>query len=344
MTDQQGIEAQKGEIAFRRMMSRQETENKIYDPDVFSAEEIIAFLKQGLEETRRVFTGLHARGVKTTPFLELGAERGHRSACLVNEFAAQGTAFDLSLDALSYGAHLQAEFRYKDLPMRVCGDVYNLPFRSDVFPFVFCFATLHHLPDPAVIVKEAVRVLQNDGYFYFDREPTRGMLAVTLWTRRGHKLSPFEKILNRLGILGFISEGGGVEREYGILENTFALDTWTNLKGFFTRLEMQVNRTLKIRFDATSTSFTHRFAQWVGGVTSGLGHVSKPTPPVTATEWVDMLRCPTCRKDSSGLHWRTQGQTLECDVCKTRYPQQNGVFVLLDAQQQQTLYPDLRKD
>ncbi len=343
MKDQQSIEAQKGEIAFRRMLSRQETENKVYDPDVFSAEEIISFLRQGIEETRRVFKELQLRGVKTTPFLELGAERGHRSACLVNEFAAQGTAFDLSLDALSYGEHLQTEFQYTDLPMRVCGDAYNLPFRSNVFPFVFCFATLHHLPDPAPIVKEAVRVLQNDGYFYFNREPTRGTLAVTLWTRRGHKLSRIEQALNRLGILGFISEGGGVEREYGILENTFSLDTWVNLKAFFTHLEMQANRTLKIRFDAAETSFKRRLAQWVGGVTSGLGHVSKPTPPVPTGDWISMLRCPTCRKDASGLSWRTQGQTLECNVCKTLYLQRNGVFVLLDAQQKQTLYPDLRE-
>ena len=339
--DEQSIQAKKGEITFRRMLSRQETGDEICEPEVFSAEEIIPVLAQSIEETRQVITDLQARGIGLVPFLELGAERGHRGYCLVNEFDAPGVVFDLSFDALSFGERLQTAFDYDTPPLRICGDAYNLPFRSDSFPFVFCFATLHHFPDPVPIVAEAVRVLQDGGYFYFSREPTRGTLTVTLWTRRGHKLSRVEQWLSKLGILGFISEGGGVEREYGILENTFRLETWTGMHTFFESLEMQVNKTLKLRFDPTRDSFKRRWAKRLGGVTTGLGRAHKPNPPVVASGLMEMLRCPTCRQDTSELKWHVPEQSLICAACGTIYPQHHGIFILMDAEQRQKLYPDL---
>ena len=42
-----------------------------------------------------------------SPFLEIGANAGHTSYMLANEFGADGFALDLSADALRYGSVLQ---------------------------------------------------------------------------------------------------------------------------------------------------------------------------------------------------------------------------------------------
>jgi SAM-dependent methyltransferase len=339
--EQQSIETKKGEIRFRRELSQQQLAGEVRISESFSEDEIIPVLVDNIEETRRALGKLSAQQVRVSPFLELGAERGERSY-LLRESGASGFAFDLSLDALLFGDRLGAEFGFADSPIRICGDAYNLPFRSNTLAFVVCFATLHHFPDPLPIVREAIRVLQDGGHFYFDREPARGRLTVRLWTRYGHKLSRFESLLNRLGILGFVSEGGGLEREYGILENDFPLETWTDLAPLFQQVEMQVNKTLKIRFDPLQPSLERRIARLVGGVTSALCRVRKDTPPALADDWIEMLRCPNCSRDEEefGLKLLPPGKGMQCENCETVYPQHGGVFLLLNRELQRALYPD----
>jgi SAM-dependent methyltransferase len=338
----QDVRAKRGEITFRRTLSEQELGDEICIPEAFSREEIMSVLADSMEETRRAFNQLVARPISISPFLELGAERGDRSFFLCNEFGAQGFAFDLSLDALQFGDRFIEEFGFSEVPFRICGDAYSLPFRGNSFPFVFCFATLHHFPDPLPIVQEALRVLQDGGYFYFDREPTRGRIAIRLWTRHGYKLSRVETLLKQLGILGFVSEGGGMEREYGILENTFPLETWVGLTTLFDKAEMQVNQTLKIQFDPSQFSVKQRLGQVVGGVTSGLCRVKKDEPPLSVNDWTQMLRCPTCSTSEreSGLTLLPSGKGLQCVHCGITYPQHNGVLLLLPQDLQQKLYPD----
>lgn len=338
----QDIQAKRGEIAFRRVLSEQELGDEIHIPEAFSREEIMSVLADSMEETYRVFNRLVTRPIPISPFLELGAERGDRSFSLCNEFGAQGFAFDLSLDALQFGDRFVEELGFTEAPLRICGDAYNLPFRSNSFPFVFCFATLHHFPDPLPVVREVLRVLQDGGYFYFDREPTRGRLAVRLWMRRGYKLSCVEALLNRLGILGFISEGGEIEREYGILENTFPLETWVKLTALFSQTEMQVNRALKIQFDSSQFSFKQWLGRVLGGVTSALCLARKDELPLSVDHWVQRLRCPTCSTDKKefGLKLLRSDEGLQCVHCGTVYPRCNGVLLLLPKDLRQELYPN----
>ena len=42
-----------------------------------------------------------------TPFLEIGANAGHTSYMLANDFGAEGYALDISADALRHGIALQ---------------------------------------------------------------------------------------------------------------------------------------------------------------------------------------------------------------------------------------------
>lgn len=346
--DLQGFEAKQGEIKFRRLLAQQERGEGVCIPEAFSAEEIINVLRNSLAEMRLVFQKLAARNVTFSPFLEVGAERGHRSYWLCHEYQVEGFAFDLSWDALRFGDRLVAEFSFTASPERVCGDAYHLPFRSNQFPFVFCFATLHHFPDPEPVVQEVIRVLRNGAFFYFDGEPTRGRLDLKLWSRQGHKLSPVESILHRLGILGFISEGGDLERQYGISENTFPLSTWLKLVEPFDSVAMVVNRKLKLHFDPHRPSWKRWFSRGVGGVTSGLCQIRKEAEPLDLTDWVSRLRCPTCSTPAQDfpleLRSADDGEgtpLLVCEHCGMAYPRCDHVWMLLPRELLETLYGEV---
>lgn len=338
----QTIDAKRGEIRLRRELSRQELGEGVSIPETFSSDEILSVLIDSMEETRCVFDDLGERSVRISPFLEIGAERGHRSYVLTNEFSAEGFALDISIDALHYGNRLAEELSLDSAPIRICGDAANLPFRSNSFPLAFCFATLHHFPDPRLVIRETIRILQDGGHFYFDEEPTRGLITMPLWTRYGHKLSRTEQLLDRLGILGFVSEGGGLEREYGILENTFPLRTWIKAMQGFCEAELTVNRTLEIRFDPFQSSLKRWLGRMVGGVTSGFCRVCKDARPVHADNWIARLRCPTCsnQERDSRLQRLPHTQGLVCTHCGTAYPEHNGVLLLLSRDMQQKLYAD----
>src|ERR1700675_1707190 len=61
-----------------------------------------------------------------TPFLEIGANAGHSSYMLANEFGAQGFALDLSADSLRHGRALQEAWGLPRAPVRIAGDAAHL--------------------------------------------------------------------------------------------------------------------------------------------------------------------------------------------------------------------------
>ena len=67
-------------------------------------------------------------------------------------------------------------FQKKNAPERICCDANTLPFAQNSLPFVFCFETLHHFPDPTPVVHEIYRVLCPGGWFYFNEEPFKKVL------------------------------------------------------------------------------------------------------------------------------------------------------------------------
>src|ERR1700704_4094796 len=77
-----------------------------------------------------------------TPFLEIGANAGHSSYMLANEFGASGFALDLSADSLRYGAALKDRWHLSRAPIRIAGDAVNLPFADGSIRFVMAFQML----------------------------------------------------------------------------------------------------------------------------------------------------------------------------------------------------------
>src|SRR5918911_1313993 len=61
-----------------------------------------------------------------SPFLEIGANVGHTSYMLANDFGADGFALDISSDALRYGIAIQDEWAMARAPVRVAGGAVHL--------------------------------------------------------------------------------------------------------------------------------------------------------------------------------------------------------------------------
>ena len=79
---------------------------------------------------------------KMSPFLEIGANAGHTSYLLANDFGAEGFALDISSDALRYGIALMDRWGLSRAPVRLAGDAVNLPFKDGSLRAVFAFQML----------------------------------------------------------------------------------------------------------------------------------------------------------------------------------------------------------
>ncbi len=155
-------------------------------------------------------------------FGEFGAERAQRVLALIDEYGLEKAyAFDISPDMLEISriiseARYKAEYQGRQLPheklVLVAGDFMKAKENIDPqqLDFVFCFATIHHFPDPRPVFQVAHSLLKDGGYFYFDREALRSWLGL-------HEVA-------RLGM--YLRHGKVVERDYGILETQFSLEIW----------------------------------------------------------------------------------------------------------------------
>ena len=67
-----------------------------------------------------------------------------------------------------YGIDISVEMAKK--AKGICGDVVTMPFKSNSFNAISCFATLHHLPNFKDTFKEVYRILKSGGVFYTDHD------------------------------------------------------------------------------------------------------------------------------------------------------------------------------
>jgi SAM-dependent methyltransferase len=206
-----------GEINYRKGVAEVEEKN----PDQY-----MDLMKQRMVETTDIFHRLDERykiGInKDMVFGEFGAERAQRVLALIHRYNLnKGYAFDISPDMLNISKIISEncfrnEYQEKKLPheklVLVADDF--LKAKENIKPqqldFVFCFATIHHFPDPRPVFKTVHSLLKDGGYFYFDREALKSWLGL-------HEVARFRTYL-RFGKI--------IEREYGILETQFSLKIW----------------------------------------------------------------------------------------------------------------------
>ena len=141
-----------------------------------------------------------------TPFLEIGANAGHTSYMLANQFSGEGFALDLSADALRHGVVLMDRWRLSRAPIRVAGDAVNLPFRDGSIQFVMACQMLSQFMNIESVFLEVKRVLAPGGVFLFTEEPLRRLLSLRLYrTPYQDRMKPWERKLFDWGLLGYLA-------------------------------------------------------------------------------------------------------------------------------------------
>lgn len=292
-----------------------------------------------------------------SPFLEIGANAGHTSYLLANEFNAGGFALDISADALRYGVSLMDSWGLSRAPVRVAGDAANLPFRDGSLRFVLAFQMLSQFMDIESVFLEVKRVLAPGGIFLFAEEPLRRLLTLRLYRAPYWDLmKPWERRLYEWGLLGYLVKdviGARQEESFGIRQNhRFYLSDWHRLicKHFaaheyeiFVREHGWGERAMKqlaVRLDPHRSAW--RAARLLGGT---LAAVCRKPGEAAEVAWnlerfEDYLRCPDCH----GPLARDAADTLLCAGCGYAAPNEGAVYNLLPAAERAELYPGERED
>src|SRR5688572_27175986 len=287
-----------------------------------------------------------------SPFLEIGANAGHTSYMLCNEFGADGFALDISADALRHGTVLQDLWGMSRAPVRVAGDAANLPFADGSLRFVLTFQTLSQFMDLDRIFAEIKRVLAPGGVFLFAEEPIRRLLSLRLYRCPYYDtMKPWERKLSDWGLLGYLVQdviGANQEESFGIRQNhTMYLNDWNALvERHFVAHEYELfvpergwgERVVKraaIKLDPYGSVW--RAARLLGGsLTAVCRKVGDPLiPHVDRTEFHAYLRCPDC---SSSLDRNAQ-DALRCTSCAYQAANEGGVYNLLRSKDRTELYP-----
>lgn len=292
-----------------------------------------------------------------TPFLEIGANAGHTSYLLCNEFGASGFALDISADALRHGIALKYAWGLQHAPIRVAGDAANLPFADGSLAFVMTHQTLSQFMDLDAIFREIVRVLAPGGVFLFSEEPMRRMLSLRLYRcPYEDTMKPWERTLHRHGLLGYLVQdviGAHQEESFGIRQNhRMRLNDWDALiRRHFVDREYDLfvpergwgerwMKRLAVRLDPYGS--TWRAARLLGGTLAAVcrkaGEAPAQLPSMDRFE--GFLRCPDCH---SALQ-RDGEETLRCTGCAYSAANEGLVYNLLPSAERKELYPGDRDD
>ncbi|MBS1875110.1 MAG: class I SAM-dependent methyltransferase [Acidobacteria bacterium] len=343
MSEAQSFSVKRAEVEFHNFASLGEPERVIAH---YAAENV----------TRGAILRDHASFIgPLSPFLEIGANAGHTSYMLANEFGADGFALDISADALRHGMALQELWGYHRAPVRMAGDALNLPFADGSLRLVVACQMLSQFMDIESVFVEAKRVLAPGGVFLFAEEPLRRRLSLRLYRCPYYNtMKPWERLLHRHGLLGYLVRdviGAHQEESFGIRQNhSMELADWHRLvRKHFVAHEYEVfvpergwgerwMKRLAVRLDPYGSEW--RAARLMGGTLTAMcrkeGEVSEhPREPFER-----MLRCPDCLATVR----READDALACTACGYRAALDGGVYNLLRSADRAELYPGDRDD
>lgn len=351
MAKVQSVRNKIGEVEYRKKIAQQFSGKKVFYSDEPSQEEFLEIIKDRVNNYRKYFDKLKKENVLKSPYLELGAGVGQAAMLLENNYNLQGFTSDISYETLTLAKKFKKAPLNKKMPVIICCDIYNLPFRTKSIPFIFTFQTVHHFPDPLPIFKEIKRVMAPGGYFYFNEEPISQRFNLNLWRRRTH-LRWFEKILKYLIVLHFITRIGKSESEHNILEETFSLPMWEKALNIFTKAKVNLNtfpigpsmERIKTRKKGWINGFVLKrlLLEIMGGgieATCQNTNGTKKQKTQKTTSLFDYLACPNC-KSKPPLYIKTEKKAYICKRCNSIFKTKNGILMLLSNKQKKLLYPN----
>jgi SAM-dependent methyltransferase len=340
----QAFSVKRAQVEFHNFASLGEPERamRIYAEENVRRSAIIA--------AHRAFIG------EMTPFLEIGANAGHTSYLLCNDFGAAGFALDISADALRHGLALQDAWGLARAPVRIAGDGARLPFRDGSLRFVMTHQTLSQFMNLDAIFAEIVRVLAPGGVFLFSEEPMRRLLSLRLYRcPYWETMKPWERVLYRHGLLGYLVRdviGAHQEESFGIRQNhRMNLSDWdTLIRRYFAAAEYDLfvpergwgerwMKRLAVRIDPYRS--TWRAARLLGGTLAAVCRKAGTAPAPSMEPFEQLLRCPDCESD---MRRDEADDSLRCFACGYQAANEGSVYNLLPSCDKHELYPGNRED
>jgi SAM-dependent methyltransferase len=294
-------------------------------------------LKRRVDLLRQDLGSIQERA-ENSPFLEIGGGSGVRSLALAGEFKAQGVLTDISQNSLRNAPYAALVLQTEPIPRRICCDAHFLPFLPDTFRFVFAYRTLHHSSNLVPVVAECYRVLACEGHFFFNDEPLDSPLRRLL--RSGRRLSnpptKTQRIAARLGLHKVFWDDGAWEVSVGITEARFNRWLWLAALSPFERVDLTVNRKLKLHTNLRTPRLTAWLAGWVGGNVRGLCQKQSGKP--VEGPFDQRLMCLDC--GASCLTQLPDG-SLQCGACARKYPHIEGITRMLPLEIENALYGEI---
>ena len=341
----QSLEVKRAEVEFHKFASLGEPERALA---VYAEENV---RRGALIRAHQQFIGA------LSPFLEIGANVGHTSYMLVNEFGAEGFALDISADALRYGAVLQEHWGLSRAPVRIAGDALKLPFRDGPVRLVLAYQMLSQFMDIESVLIEVKRVLAPGGVFLFAEEPLKRLLTLGLYRcPYQNQMRAWERKFFDWGLLGYLVKdviGAEQEESYGIHQNhsMYLRDWYRVIRKHFVAHQHNVYvrergwgqrwvKRLAVRLDPYGSVW--RAAHLLGGTLAAVCR-KEGVPPETMPgleRFEALLRCPDC----GGYFIRDSRQALVCTRCTYTAANEGGVYNLLPSAERTTLYPGERED
>jgi ubiquinone/menaquinone biosynthesis C-methylase UbiE len=342
--ENQSVRSQKGEIEFRRKLVQQQVEQKSVLNDEFTAEGIKKILGERIKKTSDQMCLLRKEGVNLSPYVEIGSERCQRALVMENDFNATGAAVDISYDMLKSCDHYKYLFNRDKVPLRICCDANHLPLRSGSVPFVFCYETLHHFPDPTPIIKDIHRIISPGGHFFFDEEPYKRILHLKLY--KGKKIyskeSPSRNKIKKI-FDAFFAEKSCNEVSYGIVENDeIPIAVWKRALSLFKEKNVKLQSIKAISSELFVPKHYLKFllAYLFGGTIYGTcrksGNSIGKEPAIR-----DALICPSCSENGRESNIDHRNLWLLCSECGKKFPIIDGVIFLLPYKKLEELYPEI---
>jgi len=342
----QSLESKKGEINFRKKLVQQQVFSENNLTDEFDQEGIEKILNQRMKKTLSQFEIFKKQNLICAPFLEIGAERCQRSLILENDLEIKGGCVDISYDMLKSCNYYGRVFNKCKIPTRICCDINNLPFLTGSVPFIFCYQTLHHFPDPGLITREIHRVMSPGGYFFFDEESYKKILHLNLYKSK----KMYSKEALNVGKIRktfdyFFASANCNETEYGIIENdNISIECWKNALKYFKEKDISLRSAGLIKSELFNprSKLKSVLTYLLGGNISGICQ-KEGALAGNFTALLENIICPECMEKGIEKKLINIQRYFQCPNCNNQFPVIDEIIFLFSNEKFKQLYPEFSR-
>ena len=153
-----------------------------------------------------------------------------RQAIPLAESGHNVVSFDISEEMLLKAVEKAGKADVLDRISFMIADAYDFPFSENTFDAAICYGNLHHVPDPALTIKNSGKVLRKGGY-WFSYDPNKSPVRFIFdWAMKFKKLYDEEASVDELlnvRVLSVWLKEAGIKAD--IRYHTFLLPQMVNI-------------------------------------------------------------------------------------------------------------------